>query len=185
MGVFAALSGEVEEEAAFWNLSWGSVFETNRGGQKTQAVALSSKGLGGRDVGGRTQTPRERQEPAPGPHPPSALAAGPSVCGAASGSRPPRRDLPPVCVCCKTAAVGGTAFRPQKPGPVGARAGAEGLPCCRGAGQGATPHPLPGLLQVVPQDFADLFLLVLGQCRQDALCRQGLGVDVPGRQGTG
>ena len=48
---------------------------------------------------------------------------------------------------------------------------------------GAAPHPLPGLLQVVPQDFADLLFLVLGQCWQDALGRQGLGVDVPGITG--
>jgi hypothetical protein len=48
---------------------------------------------------------------------------------------------------------------------------------------GAAPHPLPGLLQVVPQDFADLLLLVLGQCWQDALSSQGLGMDVPDTTG--
>lgn len=37
-------------------------------------------------------------------------------------------------------------------------------------GQAETgPHPLPGFLQIAPQDFADLFLLVLGQCWQDAI----------------
>lgn len=93
--------------------------------------------------------------------------------------------------------MGGTVVRqgrPQKLGLEGlggsgrvaqgwSREGAEGLLYCRGAGWGAAPHPLPGLLQVIPQDFADLLFLVLGQCWQDALGRQGLGVDVPGITG--
>lgn len=45
----------------------------------------------------------------------------------------------------------------------GGRGGTKG-------GQAETgPHPLPGFLQIAPQDFADLFLLVLGQCWQDAI----------------
>lgn len=56
--------------------------------------------------------------------------------------------------------------------------GGGGVPLLGGRAAGG-PHPLPGLLQVVPQDFADLLFLVLGECWQDALSRQGLGVNVP------
>lgn len=53
-------------------------------------------------------------------------------------------------------------------GCVGGRGRAEGA-CRREAKKGqAGSHPLPGFLQVTPQDFADLLLLVLGQCWQDA-----------------
>lgn len=58
IGLFAAPSGEeVGEEAAFWNLPWGSVPQTRGGGKqknkqkKHPTVALSSKGLGGRGAG--------------------------------------------------------------------------------------------------------------------------------------
>lgn len=162
-------------------------------------MALSSKGLGGGGARrGRTHIPRERQERAPVPDAPSALVAGPSVSGAASGSRPPRRGLPPACVCCRTAAVRGTAVRWGRPQNLGlersrwpwahgqqgwSREEEEGLLCWRRSWVGGKTHPLPGLLQVVPQDFADLLLLILGQCWQDALSRQGLGVDIPGITG--
>lgn len=131
----------------------------------------------------------------PVPDIPSAPAAGPSVSGAASGSRPPRTDLPPACVYCKTAAVGRRDVRQgrrwtlglERPGQLWAcvrrgwgRQGDMGLLHRRGPRQGAAPHPLPGLLQVVPQDFADLLFFVLGECWQDAVCRQGLGMDVSG-----
>ena len=44
-------------------------------------------------------------------------------------------------------------------------AGAGGSSAVSEVGRaGAAPHPLPGLLQVVSQDFADLLFLVLGQC---------------------
>lgn len=123
-------------------------------------------------------------------HAPSAPAAGPSASGAASGSRLPRRGRPPACVGYRTAAEGGTTTRAgedteselegqsqRDSGGVGSRRRAEEAGEVLRVHTGeklrsqaeAGPHPLPGFLQVAPQDFADLFLLVLGQCGQDAV----------------
>lgn len=42
-------------------------------------------------------------------------------------------------------------------------------------------HPLPGLLQVAPQDLPDLFLAALGDLGQSAVRVGLLGLDVPGK----
>lgn len=129
------------------------------------------------------EEPRERKEPLqPWTHPLFQLP----------GLLSPKQHLVPgllVGVCHQCVSVVRPQLREEQlsgragPGHVWGRAGAAGgqRGSCPEAGwAGAAPHPLPGLLQVVPQDFSNLLLLVLGECWQDALGRQVLGVDVPG-----
>lgn len=128
-GPFAAARGEeVEGGEGFLEPALELSFR-NRGRKpkKTRQSVQSAKGLGARR--GRTQ---RKEGATPVPDTPSVPIAGPSVSGAASGSRPPRRGLPPGCVCCKTAAVGGTAVRQSRPRSWAWRAGK--LWTCAGQG---------------------------------------------------
>lgn len=176
---------------AFWNLPWAqrSAFETGGEGKETtppdQSV-LSAKGLSDEDAGrGRAQR-KEGATPVR-THPLFQLP----------GLLSPEQHLVPgllVGVCHQRVSVVRPQLRKEQlsgragPGHVWGRAGAAGGvgggvqrgSCPEVGWAGAAPHPLPGLLQVVPQDFSNLLLLVLGECWQDALSRQVLGVDVPG-----
>lgn len=173
-------------------MSWGSAFQTGEKAKRTYQSALPSEGLGYGGMGiRRTQIPRDKKEQLQSQahlllQLPGLLSAEKHlVPGLLVGVRHQR--VPVVRSQLWEKQLSGRA------GPGRAWRGwgswacvgqnwsrqVVGGPLCWGAGQRGGPHPLPGLLQVVPQDFADLLFLVLGECWQDALSRQGLGVNVP------